>query len=127
MQVQILGELGRANRSQPERRYFRSSRFGHEPALSHAVRADSGKMTHRREFAVVTYEDNVKATRERMLQAETALDAYLHGQRFDAVLFRELTHELSDARDDFLAVLTTLWPAPASQNISATSQDHRET
>jgi hypothetical protein len=86
-----------------------------------------GKMTHRREFAVVTYEDSVKATRERMLQAETALDAYLHGQRFDAVLFRELTHELSDARDDFLAVLTTLWPAPASQNISATPQDHRET
>jgi len=127
MQVQILGELGRANRSLPERRYFRPSHFGHEPALCHAVRADSGKMTHRGEFAVVTYEDSVKATRERMLQAETALDAYLHGQRFDAVLFRELTHELSDARDDFLAVLTTLWPAPASQNISATSQDHRET
>jgi hypothetical protein len=68
-------------------------------------------MDHRREFAVVTYEENLNAVRERVFRAEEAMDAYIHSHRHDSGQCMRLAVEVSAAWNELLDQLAALLSA----------------
>ena len=60
---------------------------------------------------MVTYEENLNAVRERVSQAEEAMDAYIHSHRHNSEQFVRLAAEVSAAWDELLDQLAVLLSA----------------
>jgi hypothetical protein len=60
---------------------------------------------------VVTYEENLIAVRERVFQAEEAMDGYIRSHRRDSEEFMRLSDEVTAARNELLDQLAALWSA----------------
>ena len=58
----------------------------------------------------MTYENSLKAARERVFQAEEAMEACLHSPQFDSERFRRLADEVSASRSERLERLSALRP-----------------
>lgn len=72
---------------------------------------------------MATYQNNVKAARERVFQAEEALDVYIRSHQYNSERFQRLADEVSNARGEFLDLLTALWPAHGVPSESGTRED----
>ncbi len=56
------------------------------------------------------YEDKVRVARERVFQAEEAMDAYIHGKEYDSERFARLSDDVTTARNELLDQLSALFP-----------------
>lgn len=71
---------------------------------------------------MVTYEENLNAVRERVSQAEEAMEAYIHSHRYDSEQFMRIAAEVSAAWNELLDQLAALLSADWEFNEVSNSQ-----
>lgn len=59
------------------------------------------------------YEGRKRLARERLAQAETAMDSLLHSHTYDHQRCEQLLQDMNSARNELLTLLSSLWPESA--------------
>lgn len=77
----------------------------------------SGQNDPHGSYSMPSYAEAKKLARERLLQAERALDAYVYGAECDHETLKQLSEAVHAARCEVLDVLSELWPERWTQLI----------
>jgi hypothetical protein len=68
-----------------------------------------GKMTHSGD-SMQAYEEAKKAAKAKLLQAELALEKYVHSSESNFETLKQLSEAVHSARCEVLDLLSALWP-----------------
>ena len=75
------------------------------------------------------YEDKVRVARERVFQAEEAMDAYIHGKEYDSERFARLSDDVTTARNRALGstirIVSTRPNRQIDYSFDESRKDHR--